>query len=185
VIKSLITAASLMSNTNVQFTATFGGDTYIDIYGHHMGMFGLSGVSLPFSCDNTSNISGIEYVIRYYETHNVVATGLPVDITLGATRSFRAYLVSVQGNLANAETLQWTFNMKFALIPYSRPNKSLTNQPGTTTAGPSATPPVTPPVQPTDAELFPLRTAGPLTPAQVPGISTPSKGPNLDLISWR
>lgn len=176
VIKSLINRAGLSSKANVQFLHSFGGDIYIDTFGHRIGDFSLGGISVPYSCDNTSDISGIEYVLRYYEQFNLVSTGLPVDITLGSTRSFRAYLKGIDAAMANAETMQWSFNMVFALLPYTRPHRSLSNDaptqaPTTNTGTASTTPP-------------PSTLIGPIAPTATNNFDAYGTGPNLDIISW-
>lgn len=174
-IKSLINRASLDTRTNQQFLHTFGGDAYIDIFGHRIGRMQLGGISLPHSCDNASQTSGIEYVLNYYQQNNLAETGLPVSIVLGTSFGLRAYLQGIQAQMMEPETMQWGFSMDFALIPYTRPHKSLDK-------GRASSPGRASPVSPTPARPSRAVPAGPLGTDQQ--FASLGSGPELDLISW-
>jgi hypothetical protein len=77
----------------------------------------INGLAAANICESDDNVSGLELVQDYYETHRITSRATPVTVTLGATFSVRAFLVGINHQISDASSQLDQFSLMFKWLP--------------------------------------------------------------------
>ena len=121
-ISGIVTGFSVTGDTNVQFTQTLRDAIYLTAFGHKMGGMTLSGMLFlnnPIICKDGSASGGapLEPFFKKFRDNNVIERKNPLLIVLANTNTIKAFLLSYQIQVMDAQFQIGQFTMQFAVIP--------------------------------------------------------------------
>lgn len=127
-LQSIITRVGVSKQCSAQLLHTLGDDTYIYTFGHRVGQITISGLAFTATCDGGRQTQlGAEHILTYYERNNLSDKQTPTKITIGANKTFQAYLAGVNVDVEDVPSGIWRFNFLFHEIPERKRKKQLKN----------------------------------------------------------
>ena len=100
--KAIIVGFQLGSQGNQQFTNTLRKLIYAYTFGEHIGTLALSGMCFASDCNvfgGAGGVSGLENVMQYYNQDRLSASGSPVNVAIGSSVRFPAFLTSISAGV--------------------------------------------------------------------------------------
>ena len=117
--KAIITRVTVAHQGNYQFLHTMGGDVYIYVFGDRIGSLTLSG--LGFTTNDSDCASGgkhgFEYLLDYYKENRVANRKKPVEVTVGKSTAFDAFLVGINEDVVDPKTRIVQYNYQMVVVP--------------------------------------------------------------------
>ena len=113
--RSAIQKVGIRSSGNYQFLHTLRNFIYVYVFGEKVGDLTISGISFGGFCGD-AYMTGPSGLIYYYNTHAISATGMPVEVQIGAA-GFYAFLTDIEIDTGDPVTSVGTFTMAFKLLP--------------------------------------------------------------------
>jgi hypothetical protein len=121
--KSIITRVTVSHNCNFQFLHTIGNDIYIYVFGDRIGQITISGLSFPATnvypggegCEVGEH--GFEHIMRWYEQYRVARRQDPIQITIGANKTIKGFVVALTGDVVDPATRMFQYNLQMMVLP--------------------------------------------------------------------
>lgn len=128
-LQGLVTSIGYSAQSGFQFMHALREFIYLYVFTERVGEIVLNGLVAPASCiiDGSQSVTidgcqitaatGLERIIQWYECNRVTSRADPINIALGSTVSYDAFLVGMKADIVTAETGIAQFSLRFNYIP--------------------------------------------------------------------
>lgn len=119
--RALITQVNVTQQGGYQFIHTLRDRIFMYVFGERIGELVISGLTTTGGCDaddSNPGLAGIESVMAYYQAMRATRRNAPVNISIGRV-AFKAFLLSMRTDIADAETGLGHFVFRFHFPPRS------------------------------------------------------------------
>lgn len=115
--KAIVTQVGFNGMGGHQFSNSLLDMIYLYVFNEQVGNMAINGLAAANICESDDNISGLENVQNYYESHRITSRATPLTVTIGATFSVRAFLVGINHQISDASTQVDQFSLIFKWLP--------------------------------------------------------------------
>ncbi len=132
-LKAIMTGLGYQAQSGHQFMHAFREFIYVYVFTERIGDITISGLAFPCTCnfsgigpqgpqdtiDGSNTITGLEYVIGFYEANRITSRSDPLVIGLGIDTSkfYKCFLVGMRAEVVNAEVGMAQFSYSFKMVP--------------------------------------------------------------------
>ncbi len=129
ILKGIVTSIGMNTQSGFQFMHALREFIYVYVFTERVGELVISGLAFPEICGSQGpqaaqttgcqiiGSSGLERIIEWYECNRITSRASAIQIQIGDTLLYDAFLVSGKMEIANAETGMGQFSFRFNFIP--------------------------------------------------------------------
>ena len=123
-IRGILTNVSMSQETNVQFMHSLRDTIFVNVFGNRIGQMTVSGIlflsDVCFAGAGVDSSPPFQKFYEFYTNNNVVGKAAPINVQVGNNVTFKAFLLSFNFSVADAQTSLGQFTMNLALVPKTK-----------------------------------------------------------------